>query len=177
MSRTRALSPVGIVLAVSLIVNALLVGLLIGRTLGDEDRPPKDRGGRGGDEFEIARAIEQVVPEDTHDDIRSAFREAFREARPLIGEKRSAQRALRETLAADPFDRDAMRAAFENIRTIDDRLTRTFQGTLVEELAELTPQQRQDMAAWLDEMDERRRERRDRRGKRGGPPPDERRSD
>ena len=48
MSQQRALSALGIVLVISLIANALLVGLWIGNTVGRGSSAPAERGPRGG---------------------------------------------------------------------------------------------------------------------------------
>ncbi|WP_300393589.1 periplasmic heavy metal sensor [Henriciella sp.] len=179
MSRRRALSTLGIALVVSLIANALLIGLILGNAIGKPDRPHHERGPRGGgEEFEIARGMESVMPDSAHKEMRQAFREAFREARPYWVQKRQAQQALRDAMDADPFDRSAVEAAFTGIRDADQRLTRSFHTVLADELSSLTLDQREDLVGWLKKVDEERRarwrEHHDRRpgghGDRHGPP-------
>ena len=139
MSQRRALSTLGIVLVISLIANALLVGMLAGNSVGAKDEPRRERGPRGGgDEAEIARAIEAVVPDDVRKEVRQGFRAAFREAMPYFATKREAQRGLLDALSAEPFDRAAVDAAFADIRAADETLTASFQSVLADELGSLT---------------------------------------
>ncbi|MEE2879123.1 MAG: periplasmic heavy metal sensor [Pseudomonadota bacterium] len=175
MSQRRALSSLGIVLAISLIANAALFGLLLGNAVG-KGKPPPDRGPRGGgEEAVIARALESVLPDSARREMRSAFRAGFREAAPFMQQKREARQALKEALAANPFNAGAVEAAFEDIRNADQRLTESFHGVLAEELASLTQDQRDELVAWMEEMDAKRREwRAERReGRRHGDPRDE----
>lgn len=178
MSQPRALSPLGVVLAISLIANALLLGLWIGNAMG-KGKPPHDRGPRGGgEEAVIARALESILPEGSRQEMRSAFREGFRKAAPYMLQKRQARQELKAALGAEPFDPAAVEAAFDRILEADQRLTRSFHGVLAEELSSLTQTQRNELVAWMDELEATRREwrshrkdRGDRPDGRGGPPP------
>lgn len=181
MSQPRALSALGIVLAISLIANALLLGLWIGNAMG-KGKPPHDRGHRGGnEEAVIARALESIMPEGARQEMRAAFREGFREAAPYMLQKRQARQELKAALGAEPFAPAAVEAAFDRILEADERLTRSFHGVLAEELAGLTQEQRNELVAWMDELEARRREWRSQRkdrdrsdgpdGREDGPPP------
>ena len=78
MSSPSRLSPVAIGLVVSLVLNALLVGLIAGNMMGapkSERHSGAHRGGGGGSDFEIARGIEAVVPDTDREGIRRALRQ------------------------------------------------------------------------------------------------------
>ncbi|RIJ28479.1 periplasmic heavy metal sensor [Henriciella mobilis] len=180
MSQQRALSALGIVLVISLIANALLVGLWIGNTVGRGSSTPAERGPRGGGEDAvIARALESVLPDGARQDMRAAFRKGLREAAPYMREKHRARQQLKDALGADPFDPAALQQAFEDIRAADEQLTRSFHAVLSEELATLSPDQRAELVAWMDRMEARRRAWHGRFGEEGhgprghhnGPPP------
>ena len=171
----KKFSALTIALIVSLIANALLIGLFAGSMLGKpkhDDRGP----GRGDPDFMIARGIKSVVPETERQQVRQAFREAIAESKELIDAKRDAQRRLRQAMVATPFDREAVDQAFSDIRTADIALNERFQASLSDALADLDESEREALGVWLEDMEkrfERRRSRkdRDRDGRRGPPPP------
>ena len=172
MSQQRALSTLGIVLVISLIANALLVGLWIGNMVGRGSNTPVERGPRGGGEDAvIARALESVLPDGARQDMRAAFRQGLREAAPYMRDKHQARQQLKDALAADPFDPAALQRAFEKIRAADERLTRSFHAVLSDELATLSPDQRAELVAWMDRMEARRRAWHGRFGEDGHGPP------
>lgn len=170
--RKKGLSALAMALIASLVVNALLVGLVIGGSLGKHDE--RHRGHRGGgDDFMIARELQSIVPESRNSEIRQAFREAFMQSRGQWREKREARRAMADAISAEPFEQAALDEAFARMRKADEALTRNFQETLVTQIADLSDAERAELAAWLEEVERERRERREeRRGRRGdGPPP------
>ncbi|MEM5517862.1 periplasmic heavy metal sensor [Henriciella sp. AS95] len=169
----KKFSPLTIALIVSLVANALLIGLVAGSILGKPDK--RHRGpGRANPDFMIARGIQSVVPDSERKQIRQAFRQAFADSRALIDEKREAQRRLREAMLQTPFDQEAVEQAFADIRAADIVLNERFQASLTEALADLDESEREALGAWLEDMDERFDRRRTRRGERDGqrePPP------
>ncbi|WP_084419543.1 periplasmic heavy metal sensor [Henriciella litoralis] len=163
MSALKRLSPLAIALAVSLIANALLVGLVLGDRLAprsDHRGPPRG----GGGDFTIARGIDQIVPEGERNEIRQAFRSAFMDSRERFQDKREARDALTEALAQTPYNKTAVDQAFERMRRTDTELTRSFQTVLSEQLSGLSDAQRAELVTWLEEVESRRQERRERRG-------------
>ncbi len=170
--RKKGLSALAMALIASLVVNALLVGLVIGGALGKPGE--RHRGHRGGgDDFMIARGLQSIVPESRNGEIRQAFREAFVQSRGQWREKREARRAMMDAISREPFEPATLDAAFERMRAADTALTRNFQETLVTQISELSDTERAELADWLEAVErerrERREERRDRRG--DGPPP------
>lgn len=157
MSRQRTLSALGIVLVISLIANALLLGLVLGKAIGKPDKHKGPRG--GGEEFHIARAMDDVVPEAARDEMQQAFRQTFRNSREAWDNKRAAREALTEAIVADPFDPEAVDAAFADMRAADSRLTERFQAVLTAQLSTLTVEQRIEMVNRLEEKRARRKAR------------------
>ena len=165
-------SALTIALIVSLVANALLIGLVVGLHLGKPK--PGERGpGRSNPDFMLARSIQGVVPDEDREEIREAFREAFRESRDYIVAKREAQRRLRETMVQTPFDKAAVDQAFADIRAADAVLNKRFQASLSEQLSQLSAEEREALGARLQDMEERFERRRRRSGpgeRRDGPP-------
>ncbi|WP_018147565.1 periplasmic heavy metal sensor [Henriciella marina] len=175
MSDRKRLSSLSIALIVSLVANALLIGFLVGGQLGERDH--RRHGPRGADHM-IARGIQSIVPDDEREGIRDAFRDAFRSASGSWREKRQARDDLVAALSSSPFDPAAVDNAFLAMRTADARLNETFQTALSDQIAALSPEQRAELVAWLEEVEARRAEARaerpERRGgreDRDGPPP------
>lgn len=175
MSEPRnGLSALSMALIASLIVNALLIGLVAGGALGKKGE--RSHGHRGGADFQMARELETIVPEGNRGEIRQAFREAFVQSRGQWREKREARRAMMTALSAEPFEPQSLEDAFARMREADTALTRNFQTTLVEQIARLSDSERAELVAWLETVERERRERRERRGERRGergdqPPP------
>lgn len=159
MSERSRFSTLAVALVASLVVNALLVGLVLGNVMGrphhNHDR--RERGPRGGGDFAIARGIERVVPEEDRAEIRSVFREAFRSSREQFIAKREAREGLNEALAAEAFNPAAVDRAFANMREADRALTERFQTVLSEQIGSLSDAERAELVTWMQEVEARRR--------------------
>jgi uncharacterized membrane protein len=151
-------------LVVSLIANALLIGLIIGGGLGQRKAGPPPGGGPGGSEQALIRGIDRSLPEDQRHVVRQAFREAFRESRPERVRVREARRALSRLLAADVYDADAVREGFRQLRDADAAMNTKMHDVLANQFGSLTLEQRRAIIRDLN-----------RRGPRGGPRDGERR--
>ena len=152
-------------LIVSLMANMILVGLLAGflwqaGPKGHPDGPPRERISWG----------------ERDDGRRDAMRRVFKEAFNASGEERMARaetrRQLAEAVTAEPYDAEAVRDAFGNLRTADDAVNEATHEAMVELFATMTVEERQHMAEIL------RRGPRDHKSRRGmkpderdGPPP------
>lgn len=159
MSKSRRISGLAVALVVSLVVNALLVGLVLGNMLARPHHDHDRRGGgpRGGGDFAIARGIERVVPEAERAEIRSAFRAAFRSSRTQFMRKREARQGLIEALGAEPFEPATIDRAFGEMREADRALTERFQSVLSEQIAGLSDAERAELVNWMQEVEARRR--------------------
>ncbi len=156
MSETRPRRPY--MLWGALMLNLVLVGLIAGLVLGERGGPPAPP--PPGPELRMARtAIAEASPE-ARQAIRRAFVATLREARQARLAHRNAQIALVETLRAEPFDRAALEAAFEDLRQTRMELDRALQTALVEQMSRLEPDQRAALARAIGQGDSRQRFRR-----------------
>lgn len=159
-------------LIVSLLANALLIGLLIGGGLGQKRAGPPVPG--GGSEQALMRGLDQAVPSDQRRVVRQAFRRAFADTRDERLKLRDARRDLGRLLAADPYDAKAVAEGFQAMRDAEAAMKAGMHNVLAEQFGALSAEQRQALI-----RDFNRRSNRPgpggRRGEgppRGGPPKD-----
>ncbi|HAE26051.1 MAG TPA: hypothetical protein DCG58_02730 [Hyphomonas adhaerens] len=157
-------------LIVSLLANMILVGLLAGFLLqagprGKPDGPPAERiswGSRDDGSREVMRRV---------------FREAFRASAEERTARADVRKRLAETVSADPYDADAMREAFKELRSADDAVNAATHEAMVNLFATMSVEDRQHMARILRHGpgDRRSRHKRGPDGRSGpagdGPPP------
>lgn len=155
-------------LIVSLIANALLIGLLIGGGLGQRKAgpPPASIGG----EQALMRGLDQALPASERRDVRQAFRRAFAESRDERKQLRDARRELTRLFANEPYDAEAVQTALADMRAADDAMKAKMHDLLAEQLGKLSVEQRRALIRDLS-----RDGRSDRRGGRDRQSPDERR--
>lgn len=153
----------GGILAASLALNLFLAGVFVGRFAADQTAPtastaglPAERTSLRGERgpladipgrFLIQRMAENLPPED-----RPKFEAVVATHRPSLtssaSRMRDARLRVRDAIAADPFDRGALEAAFEQLRRRNEDLQKAVQTALVEAVAELPPSARKALADW-----------------------------
>lgn len=140
-------------LTISLVVNALLLGLFIGGGIGNRRDGGGSQGISGG-EAQLAIGIQNAMTAEE----RSAFRRAIGEAYLKSRDKRSRLNATRvelsEVLVADPYDQAAVEAAFERLRLADVEVKVSLHEEMAGQLGKLSLEQRQ---AILKSLSDRRR--------------------
>lgn len=159
MSEAKTKSKFPLWLIVSLLVNLLLVGFIVGGILrhkhGDDRRyhrePPRVE---RSDEDKANRKL-----------VRETLRSAFAEARDERLAERAARKAIGEAIQADPFDREAVTDAFKAMREANQARSAVIDAALVQSLSEMDVSQRKAIA----EMLSRDRGPGDRGKKKGGP--------
>lgn len=155
-------------LIASLMANALLVGLFIGGGFGQRKAGPSTS--IGGGEQALIRGIEQALPDDQRQTVRRAFRRAFSDSRDQRILVRDARRKLGRVLSADPYDAEAVRDTFKDLRDADSNMRARMHDVLAEQFGALSMDQRRAIVEDLS-----RRESRRGRGDRGDrdrrPPP------
>ena len=155
-------------LLISLIINALLIGFIIGggfgKRQGGGDRGPM----RGGSEQAIARALDASLADADRAALRQALRSSYRASRDERLALREARQKLAKALGADVYDIQAVREAFKDIRLADGEVKSDLQDELARQFEKLPAEQRKAIVASINKRD-RRRGNRDRRG---GPPGD-----
>jgi len=150
-------------LIASLMANALLIGLFIGGGLGQKRAGPP-LGGPGGEQA-LIRGIDRSVPEDQRQAVRQAFQRAFADTRQERVRLKDARRELSRRLAADPYEVEAVRQGFEEMRNADAAMKARMHDVLAEQLGTLSAEQRQAVSEDFN------RRPRGRPGRRGDHPP------
>ena len=127
-------------LALSIIVNLVLIGALAGFVLRSgpaethRPRPPMFEQSASRGDVQAIRGL-----------MRAATRASIEERRALM----SAQATLADVLEKEPFDDAAVRAAFEELGAADRALNAAVREALMDGLADLTPDQRKRVAKFL----------------------------
>lgn len=130
---------------VSLAANLFFAGLLIGGPALRDGPPPRERAA-GADMLPSPRMFMDILGRDEG-------RRVLRELRSEVPDLRQKFRALHQrhqqvikAMEADPYDEEALSAAFDNMRLAQTDLTSSIQKPLTHILADLTPQQRKQFA-------------------------------
>lgn len=125
--------PVLITLIISITLNLLVAGAVIGHFLrgGPEPRFPGYLG----------RVMENIDPEQ-----RAAMKDQFqsfrREGRELHKAMRQQQRALTQAILEEPFDEDSARAGFEKLRQTSNAVQTQMQEQMISVMKNLGPEER-----------------------------------
>lgn len=136
-----------IVLAVSLVLNVLVIGVIAGAALrwqrGDMPRWIAVR--------QMARlrsAADTLQPENRAAYV-AALRETRRDAGPLIMASRAARREAAEAFVAPDFDRAAVAAALRRARAADFQLRERAEAAVLDVTATLPPEERRRLGEGL----------------------------
>ncbi|MDJ0920530.1 MAG: periplasmic heavy metal sensor [Henriciella sp.] len=163
----RSKLPYGLV--VSLIINALLIGLFIGGGLanrgGEDRRPPPDM----PSEVQLLRGLESRLSNPERRILRTAIRKSLTEGEGSHARMREARANLNGLLARNDVSAEEIEQALEAIREIDAARRTALHTEIANQLSQLSVEERREI---LEAMAQRRRfgERRHRRD----PPPGDR---
>jgi uncharacterized membrane protein len=127
-----------IILAISVAVNLLLAGIMVGRAFRHRPPPPPDAHGFHADR------------EGRKGPLRGLFREhgdALRDKRRSMGD---ARRTARDALAAEPFDRAALERALEALRKETTASQEIMHRAIVESAAKGSPDERKKLGHALE---------------------------
>ena len=129
-------------LAVSLVVNLLLAGFLVGRMSGDF-------GFRGG--FGAAPKMPQLrfLEDDRRREVTRDL-DTRNALRPILRELRRSQGDIRAALVAEPFEQEALSAALTEFRRRLEESQALSHRKLVAVAARLTPGERRRLARTID---------------------------
>ena len=144
-------------LIVSLIANALLIGVLIGGGLGQRKAGPPPS--VVGQEEALIRGIDRALPDDDRREVRQIFRRAYAESRAERVRVRNARRALGRLMNANPYDADAVRAGFEELREADAAMKARMHSLIADQFGALTAEQRRAVLRETNRGDRRRGDR------------------
>ena len=118
-------------LLVSLGVNLLIAGVVIGRHL--------DGGPPGRMHFEW---LMQDLDDATRSKIRQNMHEQMKNSRPYRHDLRQAQHALHEAIIAEPFEEKQVKAAMAEVRAASARLQQTMHDQMIQNLGEMSAEDR-----------------------------------
>ena len=134
-------------LVVSVAVNLLVAGFLVGQ-LALKPRLPHGPGPavmvspEPGPAWRLPQRDRDKLDRKTVKALRQTFQHHNEVARPTRTSMREARRRVRELLAEDEFDADAMRQALGDLRTRTNEYQELRHGQMVDTMADLTPEER-----------------------------------
>lgn len=136
-----------IALAVSVGLNLLLVGLIVGMALRPASSP---RGAPGGntDQVIMRTLLDGVTPAERRS-VRQQLRRSWRTSIPLRENVSEARRELYQALRASPYNADRAQAAFKRWTEAESRLRQTVQNDLANQLIHVSPEARARLADTL----------------------------
>ncbi len=133
-----------IALIASLAANLFAVGFISGRLISDEPRSPHaERGGPGriDNPLGLMNHARDLQPE-----MREAFRDKIRAKLPALREQHRLTHKLRQELAmlikAEEWDRGAITAKLDEIKTAQDRQREVFNAAFIDAFETLPPEER-----------------------------------
>ena len=125
-------------LVVSLALNLFLVGLTVGHRLSAPPMPEA----LPGTVFADLRRMADVLPPETRGEIRQHFEAHRPEIIRGLMAMRAARNDVRDVLQQDPYDPEALRAAFDALRDRTADVQSVVHDTLVEVAGRLDPEDR-----------------------------------
>lgn len=131
-------------LFVSLAVNLLLVGLIVGANLG-EVRQQRDRAAMAVGRMPNMRVVLDALPPERADDVRTKVVDTWRQAKEERRGARQARIELMKTVGAQTYDANAVRAGFARVRDADARVAARFHDVVTDAMQEMTPAERREM--------------------------------
>lgn len=141
----RKLGSLRWILLPSLAINLLVLGLFVGHLVVDEpDRkvPRVDR---------MSGPLTFALSHEDRREIGKALRKEYRDARPTRAEVRAEYQSVIAALQAEPYDRAALEAVFAAQLAGATERVAIGQKLLLTRIAAMTPDQRQEFAARLQE--------------------------
>lgn len=134
-------------LIASLALNLLVVGVVAGTMIGfGKHHPPRGHHPRGED-FGLM-GLTRTLPEARRKEIRKQLRAERGKLRPLFDEVRTARRDAADKLAAEPFDRAALAAAFDVAGERERALRQEAVNIFLGQAERLNPDERRTLAEW-----------------------------
>lgn len=117
-------------LIVSLGLNMLFIGVVIGRTMSGGGPPPH------------MQWMMQELDEDTRKTIRQAMRKTAKESGETRRALRSAQRQLHEHIGAEDYDKEAVIKALAEVRRASNEMQEIMHRQMVDSLEMMAPEER-----------------------------------
>lgn len=165
----------GVALVLSLVVNTFFIGLMVGGRLTSErwasglhDRFGAEAGIEGFGRFGMPpdldpRAMTRMLPESARDEARAMLEARGPEIRNLFMASMEARGAALDAMRAEPFDRDALSTALATSRDADEAARAAVHALTVDIIADMSPEEREQIGMDLHERFPGRHERHERR--------------
>lgn len=131
-----------IVLIASVLLNGMILGGVLAATLTGRAIGP------GGRELAAAPPLREFgarLPDEVRQDVMIRMRESAEDARPLLVEAREANDAAMQALAAEPFDAEAARVAFERAEAARSALEMRAHEMTISLFASLPQESRENL--------------------------------
>ncbi|MFS4438569.1 periplasmic heavy metal sensor [Paracoccaceae bacterium GXU_MW_L88] len=143
MPFTMTLKKLRYLLLASVLVNVILAGVVLGPLVSADRKPPPPPPG------DLVAGMIHALPEAAKDEMRRDFRER-RKGPENRREERAAQvRAITTAVEAEPFDPAALEAALQAFQMRTDEDLSNLRSKLIEQVGEMTPEERADFAEKL----------------------------
>jgi uncharacterized membrane protein len=133
-------------LIASLAFNLLVVGI-VGGTMFGFGKHPRPHFANRGEDFGLM-GLSRGMPDERRKEFRKKLREDREQLRPLMEEVRAARRGAAEKLAAEPFDRGALAAAFAAAGEKDRTMREAAINAFLTHAETLTPGERRSLSEW-----------------------------
>lgn len=161
-------------LIASLAFNLLVVGIVGGAMFGFGKHHPRPHFANRGEDFGLM-GLSRGMPDERRKEFRKKLREDREQLRPMMEEVRAARRGAAEKLAAEPFDRSALAAAFAAAGEKDRTMREAAINAFLTHAETLTPEERRSLSEWWMKKNapfaERRRKKKDDTAKDAGAEP------
>jgi uncharacterized membrane protein len=130
-------------LFVSVALNLLVIGAVAG-AWGAGVRLQREAGDAVVARMPGPRVFLASLPPETREIMRRELADSWRESRELRREALQARRDAFLAASAEPYDAERVRAAFVRLREADQAAIGVFHDNVIDALARLTPEQRQE---------------------------------
>ena len=134
-------------LIASLAFNLLVVGIVGGTMFGFGKHHPRPHFANRGEDFGLM-GLSRGMPDERRKEFRKKLRADREQLRPLMEDVRAARRAAAEKLAAEPFDRGALAAAFAVAGEKDRTMREAAINAFLTHAEALTHEERRTLSEW-----------------------------
>jgi uncharacterized membrane protein len=128
-------------LFISVALNLLIVGAVTGAFVAGV-RLQRQAGEAVVDRMPGPRAFLRAMPPDTRALMRRELADSWDQSRQARASALQARREAFEAVAAEPYDAERVRAAFERLREADQRAIGVFHDNIADAFGRLTPAER-----------------------------------
>ena len=135
-----------VALLVSILTNGVMIGFVLHKVSdGPTFRPPPQHQAQGrqprGDRFNY-RAFIEALPEEQRGAARDRLERERSRTRDLFEQVRNAQIDARDAILAEPYDADAVQAAFRELRSARMDMEASLEAVILDIVADLDAQSR-----------------------------------